>query len=249
MTWKPAIGPVKPAAADRAFTLIELLAVIAIIGVLAALIVGGAGLAKVKGAESRVRAELERLTTAIESYKAAVGYYPPDNVVRRSPYVEVNPVTNQLYYELLGTIYFKDSKEFQTARGRDVITEAQARQWFNTDGFVNSVKSTGNTVADAKKVKDFLGSLKPDQKAVISPSANVLVLAVPVPWPRNRSDQPVRDVPGLNPWRYVSTNPTNNPGRFDLWAEIFVGGKIKVLSNWRKEPVPRSEAFPGTADE
>jgi hypothetical protein len=54
-------------------------------------------------------------------------------------------------------------------------------------------------------------------------------------WPNNRTDHPVPSNKGLNPWRYVSTNPTNNPGSFDLWAEIPVGrDRVKIIGNWKE---------------
>jgi hypothetical protein len=40
---------------------------------------------------------------------------------------------------------------------------------------------------------------------------------------------------GLNPWRYVSSGPTNNPGSYDLWVDLYIGGKTYRLSNWSKE--------------
>src|SRR5450756_1847762 len=83
-----------------AFTLIEMLLVISIIGVLTAMIIGLSGYAAEKRIRSRVTAELHMLLTAIDSYKAQFGTYPPDNqvlgLVDRS-------FPNQLYYELSGT--------------------------------------------------------------------------------------------------------------------------------------------------
>src|SRR5439155_1461983 len=145
-----------------AFTLIELLVVIGIIGLLAGLIVGLTSYTARKTKESRVRAELNQIATAIEAYKARFAHYPPDNVVSRNPFLVVNPVTNSLFYEL---------------------TE---------------------------------------------------VLVVSVPSPLDRGDQP-SPVRGLNPWRYVSTQPTNNPATFDLWAEYVEGGKVKIICNWSKD--------------
>ncbi|MEI9963171.1 MAG: hypothetical protein WDM76_19275 [Limisphaerales bacterium] len=40
----------------------------------------------------------------------------------------------------------------------------------------------------------------------------------------------------VNPWRYNSANPTNNPGSFDLWVDILVRGKTNRISNWSKQP-------------
>jgi prepilin-type N-terminal cleavage/methylation domain-containing protein len=82
-------------AGRSAFTLIEMLVVIAIIGILAALIVAGlsrAGGAKVR---SRVQTELAGLVTVIGQYYKEHGYYPQDNTN--------NPAISPLYHELTMT--------------------------------------------------------------------------------------------------------------------------------------------------
>jgi prepilin-type N-terminal cleavage/methylation domain-containing protein len=65
--------------APRAFTLIELMVVIAIIALLAALVAYLLpGVARKKKV-SRVTAEMRALETVINQYKAKTGFYPPDN--------------------------------------------------------------------------------------------------------------------------------------------------------------------------
>ena len=59
-----------------AFTLIELLIVIAIISVLAGLVLGAASSVQKKGARSRAEAEIAAIGAALESYKADNGDYP-----------------------------------------------------------------------------------------------------------------------------------------------------------------------------
>jgi prepilin-type N-terminal cleavage/methylation domain-containing protein len=76
----------RPRRAD-AFTLIELLVVIAVIAILAGLTLSALGYVNKRGAESRARAEVAALSTAIESYKMQFGAYP---------------ATNNLYNELTG---------------------------------------------------------------------------------------------------------------------------------------------------
>jgi len=61
---------------DSAFTLIELLAVIALIGVLAGLTLAGLGYVQQKSAISRAEAEVASLSAAIESFKMDYGAYP-----------------------------------------------------------------------------------------------------------------------------------------------------------------------------
>jgi prepilin-type N-terminal cleavage/methylation domain-containing protein len=59
-----------------AFTLIELLAVMTIILILAGLILSIAGNANYKAATSRAQGEIQAISTALESYKADNGAYP-----------------------------------------------------------------------------------------------------------------------------------------------------------------------------
>jgi prepilin-type N-terminal cleavage/methylation domain-containing protein len=60
----------------RAFTLIELLIVMAIIIVLAGLILATAGYVQKKGQRSRAEAEIAAFSAALENYKADNGVYP-----------------------------------------------------------------------------------------------------------------------------------------------------------------------------
>src|SRR5258708_37657573 len=82
------------------FTLIELLVVFGLIAVLAGLIIGAASAGFNKRIRARVQAERDALIGAIEYYKQAKGFYPPDNVSNNTN----DPVLNSLFYELTGTI-------------------------------------------------------------------------------------------------------------------------------------------------
>jgi len=61
---------------SAAFTLIELLAVVALIGVLAGLTLAGLGYVQQKSAHSRAEAEVAALSAAIEGFKMDYGSYP-----------------------------------------------------------------------------------------------------------------------------------------------------------------------------
>jgi prepilin-type N-terminal cleavage/methylation domain-containing protein len=221
-----------------AFTLIELLVVISIIALLASLIVPLAGYAGRNNKRSRVRAELNQVITAIEAYKAHFGYYPPDNVAPSSKIV--NPVTNQLFYELTGVIVDESKGMFHARDRQQNISSGAVMQYFNRDGFENAGPNP-------KEIKSFI-SLKASQRRAISspsPGPEIEVLAVSVDWPpddpnftpfKYSTDRQIRRV---NPWRYVRTNPTNNPDGFDLWAEFVESGKIKVICNWSKDVLDR----------
>lgn len=58
------------------FTLVELLAVIAIIGILAAIILGIAGFATKRSDRSKAVAQMEKLKSAMEEYRLKYNQYP-----------------------------------------------------------------------------------------------------------------------------------------------------------------------------
>jgi type II secretion system protein G len=85
-----------------AFTLIELMVVIAIIAILAGLILSAAGYVQKKGARSRAEAEIAALGTALENYKADYGDYPTNSVSAntRSLITILMPTDgSKIYYE------------------------------------------------------------------------------------------------------------------------------------------------------
>src|SRR5688572_28232316 len=84
---------------QRAMTLLELLIVFAIMVIVAGLVVGLAGVASEKGKISRAQAERDKLVMLIETYRAKVGMYPPEN--RQVPF---RPEANSLFYELAGAV-------------------------------------------------------------------------------------------------------------------------------------------------
>lgn len=65
-----------PAWASGAFTLLELLCVIAVIGVLAALIIPSVGGARRSANKAKVKVQFAQWTNAIEAFRAEYGYYP-----------------------------------------------------------------------------------------------------------------------------------------------------------------------------
>lgn len=66
----------RPAATRRAFTLIEILTVIAIIAILAALLLATAGFIQEKAGIARAQTEISALSSALEAYKIDIGTYP-----------------------------------------------------------------------------------------------------------------------------------------------------------------------------
>lgn len=68
----------RPANRRGGFTLVEMLVVIAIIAVLAAIAIPTIYLAVGRAKENRIIQEISQLDMAIEAYKQKFGYYPPD---------------------------------------------------------------------------------------------------------------------------------------------------------------------------
>ena len=219
-----------------AFTLIELLVVIAIIAVLAALIFPAAAAMKRHATLTKVQTEMKQVATAIDLYKEKLSFYPPDNPspVADSRYFGVK---NQLYYELLGTELKGNRPAYQTLDGTEQILAADVTKGFgaNVAGFVNSTKGAGGDDAGAA-ARNFLKALKPGQQGLVTNSGvRLKVLACSVPWPANATFQPTTTLE-LNPWRYVSSNPTNNPGSYDLWVDVLIAGKTYRIGNWSQQP-------------
>jgi len=220
-----------------AFTLIELLVVMAIIGALAALLLAVAGPVKTKQKILNTRAEMDQLVTAIENYKATYGFYPPSPPV--PPTVgnqAVLTIPNQLYYELAGTIYNSTNNTYTTLDGiPPALTPAQVQGAFGVGGFMNCTK--GASGEDATAAHNFLPGLKPKQYYNFTnintgpQGVNLLVASVGGP---DLTYKPV-GLPDVNPWRYNSSSPTNNPGAYDLWVLLVIGQKTNLICNWSKQ--------------
>ena len=216
---------------QRAFTLIELLVVIAIISILAALVIPIGKAVNRRKIVAKARAELAQAQIAIEAYKASLGHYPPDNVG--------NPIINQLYFELRGTT--NTGTTYRTLDGSAEIPmrPASIQTYFaGVSGFINCTQPGGSD--EGRKAKAFLPDLKPGQIGDIStsPSDRVKILVCSVPWPNNGLAPN-----GLNPIRYNSSYPTNNPNSFDLWIDVIIDGKTNRLSNWSQEPLVVSRPY------
>jgi prepilin-type N-terminal cleavage/methylation domain-containing protein len=229
----------------HAFTLIELLVVIAIMATLAALLLPVVGAVKKHQYIYNAQSEMAKLETAIDRYKAAYGFYPPDNHLIP---IELNQaLINQLYYELVGTTNTGTtaSPTYQTLdnslptplSGGDV---GDVHNAFGVGGFMNSTKPNGGE--DASAAKNFLPDLKPNQIWPQFTNNTVLIklLVCSVGGPDN-TYQPL-GAPGLNPWRYVCPG-TNNSNSYDLWVQLGISGKTNLICNWNQSvqtgsPVP-----------
>jgi prepilin-type N-terminal cleavage/methylation domain-containing protein len=211
----------RPAAA---FTIVELLVVITIIGILAAFIMPIAGSVKRTAYINKTQAEMAQLETAIENYKAACNFYPPSD--SNSPRY---PLVNQLYYELIGTTLRNGA--YSTLDGNSQITTNDVASEFYVNGFVNCSKGSGE---EASSAKSFLSSLSPKQIGYVTNSAGIqFYLILGSAGGPDPSYQPL-GASGLNPWRYLSPG-VNNPGSYDLWIQLVIKGQTNLICNWSKQ--------------
>ena len=197
------------------FTLLELLVVIAIIAILAALSATVMTRATVRAAKSVAAAERAELASAIQEYHDRLGFYPPDN--------PADSAMNPLWFELSGTT--NNGLNYVTLDGAGQISVTAVNALFNRQGFANSGTKAHSTDESAAPIS-FLTQLPPKQVRPpdpVQPMIKVLSCSTGA-------------APGatFNPWHYVSSHPTNNPGSYDLWVDLVVGGRTYQVNNWSK---------------
>lgn len=204
--------------ARQGFTLVEMLVVISIIAVIAGMVVGLAGGAARKNKIARVQTDLNKLVMAIENFKNKYGSYPPDNstFTMSGNVTNYHTGTNQLFYELTGTTYNAKNDSFRSSMQGDELTAANIANVVGARGFRNASEDIKDTV-------NFLPNLALSQvKRTKIKNVDFSLLLVPVSLPGGAA----------NYWHYRSTNPTNNPTSFDLWAVVVMGKQTNIIKNW-----------------
>jgi len=210
----------------RAFTLIELLVVIAIIAILAALLFPIGGKLMQNAAKKRAQAELNLVAAAIDSYKAKLGYYPPDNTLNAGGNIIVSPAVNTLFYELVGCTKDATGTQLTPLNGSPTVT-LTAIGAFSSGRITGIMNSTGGNGGDeGGSAQSFLKELKPSQ---YGNTGVIRRLGIAM-------DGPVM-AGNVSVFQYNSSNPTNNPTSYDLWVDIVVGGKTNRVNNWTPKPV------------
>jgi hypothetical protein len=216
----------------RKLTKMDALAVIMALAALAALSYVGNRVLSRLIFETHLRSEIsricqhaceqrQRLVAAISAYKQSFGSYPPDHVIRKDPVI-VDPVTNQLYYELHGTIYDASNHSSTLLNSSMHLSASLVREFFNTERFKNSAETP-------EAVKHFLPATEPLMEVHEKPES-IGVLSFWPNWEGANADA-LAEI-RFGSWQYNSSKPEHNPGGFDLWIEIQAPGTNIVIGNW-----------------
>lgn len=202
--------------AQRAFTLVEILVVIAIIGVLAAVGTQGAKIAARKRDRARVEAHLERLKLVIDDYKLRHGTYPPDN--------PATPDRQPLYYELRSVYKVPSGLAVGTPSSQEIVTRTALQAAFGP--FYDVYNQIDPSVPKRRDnvSKDHLPTLRTDE--YFQDASGIRYLRVPVP---DYSSGPFL-------WKYNCSGPVNNPTTYDIWAVYPESGDVNrmiTIGNWK----------------
>jgi prepilin-type N-terminal cleavage/methylation domain-containing protein len=215
---------------ENGFTLIELLVVISIIALLASFTIPVMKQLKRREYINKTQAEMAKLETAIDSYKATYGFYPPSNAG--------SPFFSPLYFELLGTTNNTTTGTYQTLDGTASITVAAlttppAPGPLGVGGFINCTKPGAGE--DAVAAKNFLPDLNSQQIVFTNTNLpNYPNILLPLLVASVGGPDFYKGLPVTNPWRYVYPG-TNNPNSYDLWIELSIAGQTNLICNWTKE--------------
>lgn len=170
---------------------------------------------------AEIRAQRKMLEDAIEAYKAYFGVYPPDHVVSKQP-MAVDAVNNPLLYELAGVTYDPTNKVFMLPH-LEAADEKFVKEFFQCDGFKNAGPS-------AEQVKHFL-TTEPLPAHQLHDDPDVFAAGFSLSYEEFPPE--VSSEFEIGSWCYVSSSPTNNPGKYDLWIELKNKRWSAIIGNWK----------------
>jgi prepilin-type N-terminal cleavage/methylation domain-containing protein len=145
----PILNPFSARRLTMAFTLIELLAVITIIGILAGLTLGAAGAVRRHGANSTAKSQVAALQAACDRYYADNNLYPSDTSVDPSSSFSPTAYTNAcqtLFTNLVGSVKLSlapTSKRYFEPNPSMVYTNGSPNHFVDPWGYAYGYNSDG----------------------------------------------------------------------------------------------------------
>ncbi len=211
----------RPTTRKFAFTLIELLAVITIMSIIAGMVVGLSSLAARKKRDAVVNAMKNRLTLFISSYYSKMGFYPPDNANNVPD--AANPLSyyqstglNPLLYELTGAPMTNaaNTNNAFVAFDATIIPGITFQTAYGRGGIANSLPDETHV---------FFQPLPAPKDYMLVNGLKQLV----VPVTTNAANE-------TNLWHYdCSSTNRHNSSSYDLWAVYGVGKGVLITNgNW-----------------
>jgi prepilin-type N-terminal cleavage/methylation domain-containing protein len=210
----------------HAFTLIEMLVVIAIIGIVAALVVNMNAGAQAAKRNAQVNADKSKLMTMINNYQSKLNFYPPDNgslAATNLAYYDATAAINPLLYELTGATNTNTVPPTILLFDTNVPSQTIYSNLFGRASVLN---------ANPDEPHNFFQPGPQPKEYTNYPGGTLNGLLVPV------SMVSPTGTPITNFWHYdsSSTNRHNLSG-YDLWAEYLIGTKngsniIMTNGNW-----------------
>lgn len=155
-----------------AFTLIELMAVITIIVILAGIVVGGMGYVNEKQAREKAKVQIALLSKALEEYKLDNGIYPPtDN--KTGTFTTKGTITSSILFDYL----YWDSDRDGSGPPQDTdqkIYVPELDPANNKQGWTTGTAGKGTTITDPWGNQYCYRSAigKPNAQGVASPNNN-----------------------------------------------------------------------------
>jgi prepilin-type N-terminal cleavage/methylation domain-containing protein len=215
----------------HAFTLIEMLVVIAIIGIVAALVVSMNSAAQANKRNAQVNIDKSSLISMINDYQAKLNFFPPDNgylisnsMANYAANYDGWAATNPLIYELTGstntatnTIMLFDGTNIAVGTFQSYYGGRSAVANANQDEPHNFFQ----TGPQPKEYTNYAGSTL---KGLVVPAPLVDALGNPI---------------ANNFWHYdASSTNRHNLQSYDLWAEYVIGTKggspiFTTNGNWK----------------
>jgi prepilin-type N-terminal cleavage/methylation domain-containing protein len=199
-----------------AFTLIELLTVIAIMAIIAALVVTMGQAASQKKKIMAVQADKNKLITMIDSYHAKMNYYPPDNgflatYASNTNLYEGYSATNGLIYELFGATNTNAGANFivfNSTSNTPLIEGKNYTAVFNRGGIANGDASEPqNFFQPGPAPKEYAPYVAGNNTTL--PICGLIVPADLIPGNTN------------NFWHYdASSANRHNMSSYDLWGDF-----------------------------